>query len=234
MTTVIDRRSVPKVLLTAGAVFAAQTAFAAGWQGVGEFEDASIRVERNATDGDTEIVLTAKPLTDNGLVRLTVLSPHWRKVVEVEAPHRARGLREFLFETPEPAGSAILQQYPEGDYLYFGTATNGQRFVGSATLSHELPGEATIVSPVEESVIEPGALTILWTAVPDAAQYIVEFENESADPEQSFSFVVGPETTSFAVPSAIVVPSSDYQVGVASVHENGNVVFVETTFSTAD
>ena len=101
-------------------------------------------------------------------------------------------------------------------------------------MSHELPGEATIVSPVEESVIEPGALTIVWTAVPDAAQYIVEFENESADPEQSFSFVVGPETTSFAVPSAIVVPSSDYQVGVASVHENGNVVFVETTFSTAD
>ena len=143
-------------------------------------------------------------------------------------------MREFLFETPEPAGSAILQQYPEGDYLYFGTATNGQRFVGSATLSHELPGEATIVSPVEESVIEPGALTILWTAVPDAAQYIVEFENESADPEQSFSFVVGPETTSFAVPSAIVVPSSDYQVGIASVHENGNVVFVEATFSTAD
>ncbi len=234
MTIAIDRRSAPKVLLTASAVLAAHTVFAASWQGVGEFEDAAIRVERNATDGDTEIVLTAKPLTDNGLVRLTVLSPHWRKVVEVEAPHRSRGLREFLFETPEPVGSAILQEYPEGNYLYFGTATNGQRFVGSATLLHELPGAAVIVSPVEESVIEPGALTIVWTAVPDAAQYIVEFENESADPEQSFSFVVGPETTSFAVPAAIVVPSSDYQVGIASVHENGNVVFVETSFSTAD
>ena len=92
MTTVIDRRSVQRVLLTAGAVFAAPVAFAAAWQGVGEFEDASIRVERNATDGDTEIVLTAKPLTDDGLVRLTVLSPHWRKVVEVEAPHRVAGV----------------------------------------------------------------------------------------------------------------------------------------------
>jgi len=30
------------------------------------------------------------------------------------------------------------------------------------------------------------------------------------------------------------VPSSDFQVGVAPVHENGNIVFSETTFSTAD
>jgi hypothetical protein len=234
MTITCNRCSTSMFLLTGAILGSAPEALAGSWQGVGEFEDATIRVERNATDGDTEIVVTAKPLTDKGLVRLTVLSPHWRNVAEVEAPNRSRGLREFLFETPEPADSAILQHYPEGDYLYFGTASNGQRFVGSAALSHELPGETAIVSPVAESVIAPGAFTIVWTPVSDAAQYIVELENESAEPEQSFSFVVGPETTSFAVPSAIVVPSSDFQVGVASVHENGNVVFVETTFSTAD
>jgi hypothetical protein len=60
------------------------------------------------------------------------------------------------------------------------------------------------------------------------------FENETADPEQSFSFVVGPDTTSFVVPGALVVPGSEFQIGVASVHENGNIVFSETTFSTAD
>jgi hypothetical protein len=130
--------------------------------------------------------------------------------------------------------SAILAHYPEGNYLYFGTATNGQRFVGSASLSHELPGATTIVSPIHDAVIAPGALTIVWSAVPDAAQYIVELENESAEPEQSLSFVVGPETTSFAVPAALIVASSDYQVGIGTLHENGNVVFVETTFSTAD
>jgi hypothetical protein len=32
----------------------------------------------------------------------------------------------------------------------------------------------------------------------------------------------------------LVVPSSDFQVGVAAAHENGNIVFSETTFSTAD
>jgi hypothetical protein len=143
-------------------------------------------------------------------------------------------VREFLFESPEPEESLILANYPEGDYLYFGTATNGQRFVGSAELSHEPPGAVAIVSPVAESFIPAGALTIVWSAVPDAAQYVVEFENETADPEQSFSFVVGPDTTSFVVPGALVVPGSEFQIGVASVHENGNIVFSETTFSTAD
>ena len=234
MTITSVRLSLPDMLLAAGALVGTSAAQAGDWRGVGEFENAAIRVERNATDGDTEIVITAKPLSDNGLIRLSILSPHWRRVVEVEAPSKTRGVREFLFETPEPGGSAILEQYPEGTYLYFGTATSGQRFVGSAELSHDMPGAATIVSPVDESVIAPGALTVVWSAVPDAAQYIVEFENESADPEQSFAFVVSRETTSFVVPTALVVPHSVFQVGVASVHENGNVVFSETAFSTAD
>jgi hypothetical protein len=235
MTIDINRRiSWPQILLAAGAVLTIPAAHGGAWQGVGQFEDATIRVERNATDGDTEIVITAKPLTDNGLARLSILSPHWRKVVEVQAPSKTRGLREFLFETPEPEDAQILENYPEGQYLYFGTASNGQRFVGSAALSHELPGEVTIVSPVAESVIAPGALTIVWAGVPDAVKYIVEFENESADPEQSFTFVVAASLTSFVVPGALVVPSSEYQVGVAAVHENGNVVFTEATFSTAD
>ena len=105
---------VSALLLTVGAALLVPAAGANGWRSVGEFEDATIRVERNATDGDTEIVLTAKPLTDKGLVRLTILSPHWRKVVEAEAPQRTRGLREFLFETPEPEDAQILGNYPAG------------------------------------------------------------------------------------------------------------------------
>ena len=100
-------------------------------------------------------MLTAKPLTDNGLVRLT------DSVAALAQGRRGRSAaaRAGLARVPvRDAGARGLgdpRQYPEGDYLYFGTATNGQRFVGSATLSHELPGAATIVSPVEESVIAP-------------------------------------------------------------------------------
>jgi hypothetical protein len=204
----------------------------AGWKNVGQFEYATIHVERNATDGDTEIVITAKPLSDLGLKTFAVLSPRWRKVAEVAAPARSRGLRELLFETPEPEDSAILASYPEGGYLYFGVAPNGRQFLGSAELSHDLPAATAILSPTDGQEVPVGPLTVHWADVPDAAQYIFEFENESADPEQSFTLNLPAGINSFEVPAALVVAGSDYQVGVATVHENGNVVFVEAAFTT--
>lgn len=204
----------------------------ADWKNVGQFEVASIHVERNATDGDTEIVLSAKPLSDLGLKTFAVLSPRWRRVADVVAPPRSQGLREFLFETPEPEDSAILANYPEGTYLYFGVATNGRQFLGSAELAHELRGATAILAPTHDQQLPVGPLTVQWTDVPDAVQYIFEFENESADPEQSFALNLPAGVTSFEVPAALVVGQSDYQIGVATVHENGNVVFVEVAFST--
>jgi hypothetical protein len=42
-----------QLLLAAAAILTMSAVHAAGWRGVGEFEDARIRVERHATDGDT-------------------------------------------------------------------------------------------------------------------------------------------------------------------------------------
>jgi hypothetical protein len=224
--------AVRNAAVLAGALLAMPPVHAAGLDEVGEFEDATIGVERNATDGDTEIVMTAKPLTDLGLKRLSLFSPRWRQVLEVDAPARSRGLREYLFESPEPTESAILALYPEGEYLYFGVATNGRIFMGSAHLSHELPGETLLIAPLQDELVPAGSLTIRWAAVPDAAHYILELENESADPEQTLSIVLPADVTSFSVPPTFVVAGSDYQVGVATVHENGNSVWVEATFST--
>ncbi|MGH8311005.1 MAG: hypothetical protein ACRETX_14565, partial [Steroidobacteraceae bacterium] len=71
------------------------------------FEVASIIVERNATDGDTEVVLEALG-GDDGLVYLAIRTPHGRPVVLLASPDRTvMGLREFKFESPEPEGDAI-------------------------------------------------------------------------------------------------------------------------------
>ena len=43
-----------------------------------------------------------------------------------------------------------------------------------------------------------------------------------------------PGVTSFEVPPGLLVPGSDYQVGIQTVGENGNIVAVEVTFTTAD
>ena len=199
-----------------------------------EFEELGIIVEQNATDGDTEVVISGVA-GDDGLRLLQIQAPGGRKILSLVAPDPATlGEREFHFESPEPPGEAVLAGYPEGEYLFLGVSTTGERFRGSASLSHQLPGEATILHPAHESVIPAGDLTIQWSAVPDIREFILEFENESADPEQVLTLNLPPDATSFEIPEGLLVPGSSYQVGVQTVGENGNIVAVEVTFSTAE
>jgi hypothetical protein len=200
---------------------------------VSAFEDAAIIVEQNATDGDTEIVITAVP-DDKGLRRFSVRSPQGERIFKVSAPRHLMGLREFLFETPEPEGEQILALYPEGNYTFSGIADDGERFRGTAELSHDLPPPTVILFPSPGEAVPADALTVQWSQVPGIEQFLFEFENESADPEQALLLNLPPNVTSFDVPRALLVPGADYQVGVATIAENGNTVFVEVEFSTAD
>ncbi len=172
---------------------------------------------------------------DDGLRLLHVQSPDKRKVVTLIAPDPAAlGQREFHFESPEPPGEAVLAGYPEGTYVFTGLSTTGEHFRSTAELSHQLPGETTILNPVHESVIPATSLTIQWSAVSGIREYILEFENESLDPEQVLTVNLPADVTSFEVPPGLLVPGSDYQVGVQTVGENGNIVAIEVTFSTAE
>ena len=199
-----------------------------------EFEELGIIVEQNATDGDTEVVISGIA-GDDGLRLLNVYAPGGRKILSLVAPDPATlGEREFHFESPEPPGEAVLAGYPEGDYLFVGITTSGERFRGTAELSHQLPGETTILHPAHESVIPVDSLTIQWSNVPGIREYILEFENESADPEQALTLNLPPGTTSFEVPPGLLVAGSDFQVGIQTVADNGNIVAVEVTFSTPE
>ena len=92
-----------------------------------------------------------------------------------------------------------------------------------------------IISPGADSEVDvSNGLVIEWSAVPGIAEFILELENESADPEQSLSLNLPPDTTHFEVPSSWITAGGEYQVGVATVSPNGNVVFVEIQFTTAE
>src|SRR5688572_19730677 len=226
------------VIRTAAGILATSVALAAAAgeknREASEFDELSIIVEQNATDGDTEVVISGVA-GDDGLRLLNVHAPGGRRILSLVAPDPATlGEREFHFESPEPPGEAVLAGYPEGEYLFFGVSTTGEHFRGSAELSHQLPGETTILNPVHESVIAAGSLTIQWSAVPEIREYILEFENESADPEQALTLNLPPGVTSFEIPAGLLVAGSDFQVGVQTVSDNGNIVAVEVTFSTAE
>lgn len=199
-----------------------------------EFEELAIVVEQNATDGDTEVVISGVA-GDDGLRLLSVHAPGGRRILSLVAPDPAAlGQREFHFESPEPPGEAVLAGYPEGTYSFAGVSTAGEQYRGTADLSHQLPGRAIILHPIQDSVIPAGSLTVQWSAVPGIREYILEFENESAEPEQSLTLNLPAEATSFEIPPGLLVPGGEYQVGIQTVGESGNIVAVEVTFSTSE
>ena len=162
------------------------------------FDTAEIYVEKNATDGDTEIVIEAVG-GDDGLCHLRVIAPGGREIFHFDSNDRSTGgLREFLVESPEPPGDAILAAYPEGLYRFRGSTCEGQWFSAADWLHHRLPAAAVITGPSADSEVDgDNGIVIEWSAVPGVAEYILELENESANPEQSLTLNLPADTTRF-------------------------------------
>jgi hypothetical protein len=197
------------------------------------FETAGVRFETNATDGDVEVVFEVKA-GDAGLLKLKIVSPGGRTVVDFTAPDASTlGIRQFQMESPEPADVASLKAaYPEGTYQFSGTDAEGTRFAGEATLSHQLPATASFQYPVEEAEDVPfEALVVTWPAIPNMAGYIVEIEQDEL--EVNVTARLPGNATSFAVPPGFLQAGTEYALAIGTVMENGNLSFVETSFTTA-
>jgi hypothetical protein len=199
-----------------------------------EFEEATMYVEQNATDGDTEVVISGTA-GDDGLRLLQIKWPDREVVTTLIADRSTLGMREFAFESPEPPGEAVLAAYPEGRYVLAGVSTAGDRFRSVLTLSHDLPPATTILWPADEAEVPAGVpLTIQWSQVPGIEKFVLEFENESADPERTLTLDLPPGATSFRIPARLLPAGSEFQIGLHTVAENGNIVAVEAAFTTAD
>lgn len=220
--------------LHAGLAMAVAAAVAGADEPPTPFEEAFMIVEQNATDGDTEVVISGTA-GDEGLRRLTIKGPDGQTMTTLLAANNTPGMREFAFETPEPPGEAVLAFYPEGKYVLRGVSTTGEVFRSVLRLSHDLPPAVTILHPAADAELPARqALTIQWSAVPGIAEYVLEFENETEDREQALTINLAPDVTSFRIPASLMVPGGEFQVGVHTVAENGNIVAVESTFTTAE
>lgn len=197
------------------------------------FAVASIRFEQNATDGDVEIVIEAKGGQD-GLAKLTVVSPDGRTIVNVAAPDASTlGLRQFRFESPEPKNTARLKAaYPEGAYTFTGATAAGANLRGESRLSHRLPPAASFGRPgADAKGVALRGVEISWEPVKDLAAYIVYVEQHDLDVEVTAK--VPATVTTFAVPDGFLRAGTEYQVGLGTVNREGNISFVETTLTTA-
>jgi len=199
-----------------------------------KFPLASVSFEQNATDGDVEVVFKVKG-RDEGLAKLSVVSPDGRTVIEFAAPGAsAMGIREFVFESPEPTDVAGLKAaYPAGVYRFAGATAAGKELRGESTLGHELPATTSLLRPgMGARNVPVEALEISWTPVAKVVGYILEIEQD--DLGVHLETRLPGSAASFAVPDGFLRPGTEYDLGIGTVSEAGNVSFVETSFTTAE
>jgi hypothetical protein len=198
-----------------------------------KFSAASIRFEQNATDGDVEVVFEVTGRHE-GLAKLSVVSPDGRTVIDFAAPGApTMGIREFVFESPEPTDVAGLKAaYPAGVYKFSGATSGGKQLRSEFTLSHELPATTSFVRPGAAAQNVPVKdLEISWTPVAKVSAYTIELEQEDLDVHLEAR--LPGSAASFSVPNGFLRPGTKYDLGIGTVSEAGNVSVVETSFTTA-
>jgi hypothetical protein len=197
------------------------------------FTVANVRFEQNATDGDVEVIFEAKGGME-GLAKLNVVSPDGRTVVDFTAPDASTlGMRQFVFESPEPKDvNSLKSAYPEGMYTFTGATASGTKLQGKATLSHKLPATVSFLQPKAEAEgVGTKSLTITWAPVKNVAAYIIYIEQDQL--EVSITAKLPGSVASFAVPDGFLAPGTEYMLGIGTVTNEGNVSYVETAFTTA-
>jgi hypothetical protein len=131
-----------------------------------ELDEAFLRIEINATDGDVGFhgKFDGEPSKS-----MRIKDPNGKEVFEVTVSKalKRQGLTENFFESAEPTCAeqplaAFLQRFPAGTYEFRGRTIEGDSLRGEAELSHALPA-APDISGFDGSSFAPGApVVIAW------------------------------------------------------------------------
>lgn len=208
-------------------------------------EDARLKFEINATDGDggVQVFVDAEEWRS-----MSIFDPGGHRIFSTETEGRlARfGGSELFLESGEPPFSELpladlLKQWPAGVYRFHGTGSDGQVFRGSARLTHRLPAGPELVSPVEGSAPqEPRDTLMRWRRVPAPSgsriigyQVLVERETErKALPVVTLDVMMPPTATRLRVPPGFLRPHTEYSWEVLAIERTGNQTLSSSTFVT--
>lgn len=198
------------------------------------FEVAEVHFEQNATDVDFEVVFDIIG-GDEGLLKLQIVGPDGRPVVDFTAPDASTtGVRSFVFESPEPHDlPSMAAAYPEGVYQFSATNSAGVELRSEATLEHALPATAELLNPEEDAEgVAINGLEISWSEVEGVSAYIVKVEIEDDVLKDNIAMSLSSSTTTFSVPDDFLRPGKEYKIAIGAVVEGGNASFIEASFFT--
>ena len=230
-------RSPRLITLTAAAALIAVTATPEA--GAAKLDEAEIRIEINATDGDAGIQVF---LDGEGWDTMVMTSPNGVEFsVLAENSIGMQGITEFFFESAEPSFEEqsleeLLELFPEGIYRFRGRTTEGKQLTGKATLTHALPDAPFQVSPIDGEEVDPEDAVFTWGAVADPpGSEIVGYEVviECEEPEfTKLSALVGAAVTSITVPPEVLgqEDADECKWEVLAIEESGNQTISETEF----
>ena len=195
-----------------------------------QFERAVIYLERNVTDGDTEVRIVATA-DDGGFATLRVIAPDGRTVIDFKSPASKVGIRQIDLESPEPREiDEIKADFPEGTYRFEATLVDGATLGAEAMLRHALPDAPTLSVPREgQTELPVKGAKVRWEPVADVAAVQVVLKERKGLRE--LRATLPGNSTVFAIPDGFLVPGSKYEVAVGSIHRSGNRSYQEIEFT---
>jgi Fibronectin type III domain len=219
----------------------------AGGGPVVQVKDARIKFEINSTDedGGIQVFLDSDPWES-----MSIFDPEGKRVYSTSTRGNVGQLggTELFLETGEPPFTELsleelLELFPEGEYEFRGRGIEGERFVGSAQLTHNLPDGPTLVSPLEGGPPQnPQNTTVTWEPVePANGSPIVGYQvlvvqpdtGLTALPKITLDVMMPPTATSMAVPPGFLQPNTEYEWEVLAIEQGGNQTLSSSFFTTS-
>jgi hypothetical protein len=195
-----------------------------------EFDEVSLRFELNQTDLDAEVVLDLD--APEGLRELRLEAPDGKTLFKLLAQAQALdavGLKQFVIESGEPDITSVLQAFPEGSYRLLGVTVSGVAVESEVELAHELVRAPSYVPP-DGALVPSDGFFVTWIPMPGAVAYAVEIEQD--DLGFNLTCTVPGSVRSLQVPAGLLLPDTEYELGVSSIAANGNVCVAESSFTT--
>ncbi len=212
-----------------------------------QLKDARLKIELNATDGDAgvQVFIDADPWES-----MNIYDPQGKLVFRsvTRGSFGKQGGTELFLESAEPDFSELpldefLQRFPEGEYQFRGKGLEGERYVGTAVFTHNIPDGPKLVHPIEGSgPVDPNDTVLMWEPVGSAnGSPIIGYQvlavqlqsNFAAIPKVALDVIMPATASSVAVPPGFLLPGMEYEWEVLAIEASGNQTLSTAFFQTA-
>ena len=208
-------------------------------------KDARLKIEFNSTDRDVgvQLFIDADPWKS-----MEVFDPQGRLVFKStgRGSIAKQGGTELFMESGEPSLNDVpldvfLARFPAGDYRIVGEGIKGEKLVGVAKFTHNIPAGPVLVSPAENAEVDRNNLVVMWHPVGSANgspivgyQVLVVKPNTGLRglPKFILDVMMPPDATSMAVPPGFLLPDSAYDWEILAIESGGNQTLTVGHFKT--